>query len=135
MLMDNLPKKLLCAGLYFKSFHATKNLSELRAETRFWFQIISNVFLSFSFFNRDRRQMYTICRSHLVLFPPSDDRCRSAARGPRILDDLVSTHFLARFVYFHFLSFVYISAHNSVLISVLRHPPQTMVRYCKKEQL
>ena len=52
---------------------------------------------------------------------------RLATGGPRILSDLVSTHFLTRFVLFYFLSFAYISALttqiiNSVIISVLRHP-------------
>ena len=37
---------------------------------------------------------------------------RSAARWPRILVDLERTHFLARFVVFHFTKFVYIQSRS-----------------------
>ena len=50
--------------------------------------------------------MYTICCHPPSFLHPTN----SQARGPRILQDLVNTRFLARFVLFCFLSSVYIPA-------------------------
>ena len=73
----------------------------------FWFQIF--IYFSFSFSDRDRLQ-YTLFDEATGLCLPEHQWRMSAIRGPRILLDLVCTHFFARFVLFHFSSSVYISA-------------------------
>ena len=73
----------------------------------FWFQIF--IYFSFSFSDRDRLQ-YTLFDEATGLSLPEHQWRMSAIRGPRILLDLVCTHFLAHFVLFHFLSSVYISS-------------------------
>ena len=68
----------------------------------FWFQM----FFVFFFFSTETDDWWcTQFVEPTVWFPPQKQRRGSVTRGPRILVDLVGTHYLARFVHFHFLKF------------------------------
>ena len=73
--------------------------------------LISNIPFFFAFFDRSRRTTIDV---HTQFFKATSlfwlQQQWPVARGPRILLDLVSTHFLARLVMFHLLSSVYIPA-------------------------
>ena len=90
--------------LYEKVFFL--NLFEIFVDLRHF-----SIFFSFFLFESTQFQamIYTICRCHRVLFP-QERRWSRSGRGPRILLDFASIHFLSRFVLFHFSSFVYIPA-------------------------
>ena len=87
-------------------------------------QIISITFSALSFLNENRWLMYTY-----FWHPPSFIHTRNTqARGPRILTDLVSTRFLARFVLFHFSSSVYIPARMFYFLEVSRKSKQPRLK-------
>ena len=58
---------------------------------------------------------------HNLLKPPSffHSTSRLTIRGPRILHDLLGTHFFARFVLFHYENFVYVRAHVRLSINLI----------------
>ena len=82
--------------------------------------LISHLFWSsFSFFDQDRTGDRCISIHFFGatgLFP---SHWLSAIRGSRISLDLVRTHFMARFVLFHFLTSVYIPARSQFFVKHL----------------
>ena len=84
----------------FYELHGIKELSQA-------LHIPNSTFFSLSlFFGSDfkQRRMYTFCWTRRMFWT----RQTAKTRGPRILFELVSTHFFARCVEFHFSSSVYI---------------------------
>ena len=105
--MTTYPK--ICVVNYYSQVFKAWNICLIRNHSDFKYLLV------FFFF----RPTPTI-DLHNLLKPPGffHPNSRLTTRGPRILDDLIRTHFLARFVLFHFSNFVYVRARMCLSINL-----------------
>ena len=100
MLVDNLPQKSYYLYIIHKFSLHERSVCQIRNHFDF------KCFFVFFFFSTETDDWWcTQFVEPTVWFPPQKQRRGSVTRGPRILVDLVGTHYLARFVHFHFLKF------------------------------